>query len=107
MGPENSEEGFTYHSQTLGFSITVGALAGIIAGLVGGTLVEFASKFIFAPVYGQLLLKRPLTVFSLFDDSEDVIGLSFRFGEKKKSLKLIFENEEIAREFTQLNFLEN
>jgi hypothetical protein len=89
--------------QTLGFSIVVGALAGIIAGLIVGTLVEFGLKFVFAPVYGQLLLKRPLTAFSVFNDSEDVIGLSFKFGKDKKSLKLIFENEDIAREFMSLN----
>ncbi len=90
-------------SQTLGFSIVVGAFAGIIAGLIGGSLVEFGLKFAFAPVYGQLLIKRPLTIFSLFNDSEDVVGLSFKFGGQKKSLKLIFENEDIAREFISLN----
>ena len=90
-------------AQTLGFSIVVGAFAGLVAGLIGGTLVEFGLKFVFAPFYGQLLLKRPLTIFGVFNDSEDIIGLSFRFGEKKKSLKLIFENEDIAREFTSLN----
>jgi hypothetical protein len=61
---------------------------------------------VFAPVYGQLLLKRPLTVFSLFNDSEDVIGLSAKFTDQKKSLKLTFENDEIAREFEKLNPLE-
>jgi hypothetical protein len=89
--------------QTLGFSTAVGALAGIIAGLIGGTLVEFGLKFVFSPVYGQFLLRRPLTVFSLFTDSEDVVGLSFKFGDQKKSLKLIFENEDIARDFASLN----
>lgn len=89
--------------QTLGFSVVVGAFAGLIAGVIGGTLIEFVSKFVFAPAYGQLLLKRPLTIFSLFNDSEDVIGLSLKFGEHKKSLKLIFENEDIAREFASLN----
>ncbi len=89
--------------QTLGFSVTVGALAGIIGGIFVGTLVEFGLKFVFAPFYGRLLIERPLTVFSLFNDSEDIVGLSFRFGEHKKSLKLIFENEEIAREFASLN----
>ena len=90
-------------AQTLGFSIVVGAFAGIIGGVIGGTLVEFGLKFVFAPFYGQLLLKRPLTVFSVFNDSEDVVGLSFKFGEHKKTLKLIFENQDIAREFISLN----
>ncbi|MBC7879376.1 MAG: hypothetical protein H7Y59_19580 [Anaerolineales bacterium] len=90
-------------SQTLSLPFVLGGAAGLIIGLIGGTLVEFVLKFVFAPVYGQLLLKRPLTIFSVFNDSEDVIGLSFRFGEQKKSLKLIFENEDIASEFINLN----
>jgi hypothetical protein len=90
-------------SQTLGFSLTVGAFAGLIAGIIGGSVVEFVLKLMFAPVYGQLLLKRPLTVFSLFNDSEDVIGLSAKFTDNKNSLKLTFENDEIAREFEKLN----
>jgi len=89
--------------QTMGFSLTVGAFVGLIAGVIGGTIVEFVLKLMFAPVYGQLLLKRPLTIFSLFNDSEDLIGLSARFTKEKKSLKLTFENEEIAREFEKLN----
>jgi hypothetical protein len=93
-------------SQTLGFSVTVGTFVGLIAGVIGGTIVEFVLKLTFAPVYGQLLLKRPLTVFSLFNDSEDVIGLSARFTDGKNSLKLTFENDELAREFEKLNPLE-
>jgi len=93
-------------SQTLGFSLTVGAFVGLIAGVIGGSIVEFVVKLMFAPAYGQLLLKRPLTVFSLFNDSEAVIGLSAKFTDQKKSLKLTFENDEIAREFEKLNPLE-
>jgi len=93
-------------SQTLGFSLTVGAFVGLIAGVIGGSIVEFVVKLMFAPAYGQLLLKRPLTVFSLFNDSEAVIGLSAKFADQKKSLKLTFENDEIAHEFEKLNPLE-
>jgi len=93
-------------AQTLGFSLTVGAFVGMIAGVIGGSVFEFVLKLMFAPVYGQLLLKRPLTVFSLFNDSEDVIGLSAKFTDQKKSLKLTFENDEVAREFEKLNLVE-
>lgn len=89
--------------QTLNFDVTVGALVGILVGLVGGTALEFGLKLLFAPVYGRLLLKRPLTALSLFNDSEDVIGLSVQFTEGKRSLKLTFEQDEIGKEFEQLN----
>jgi hypothetical protein len=89
--------------QTIGFSAAVGTFAGIIAGLIGGTVAEFALKILFAPAYGKLLLQRPLTILGLFHDSEDVIGLSARFTEKKKSLKLTFENDEIGKEFERIN----
>ena len=92
--------------QTMGFAPAMGALVGIIAGLIGCSVVEFFLKLVFAPIYGQLLSKRPLTVFSMFNDSEDVIGLSAKFTDQKKSLKLTFENDEIAREFEKLNISE-
>ena len=89
--------------QTMGFAPLVGVIAGVIAGLIGGSVVEFALKFLFAPAYGRLLLKRPLSIFSLLNDSEDVIGLSAKFTDQKKSLSLTFENDEVGREFEKLN----
>jgi hypothetical protein len=88
---------------TLNFPFVFGGFVGIVVGVIGGTVVEFVLKFLFAPAYGQLLLKRPLTIFSLFNDSEDVIGLSAKFTDKKKSLKVTFENDEIGKEFKRLN----
>jgi hypothetical protein len=89
--------------QTIGFAPMVGVVVGVIAGLIGGSLIEFGLKILFAPAYGRLLLKRPLSIFSLLNDSEDVIGLSAKFTDGKKSLKVIFENDEIGREFEKLN----
>ena len=96
-----SPEGTT--TQTLAMPFVLGAAAGLFAGISVGTLVEFGLKVLFAPKYGKLLLKRPLTVFSVFNDSEDLIGISTRFTENKKLLKLIFENDEIGKEFATLN----
>ncbi len=96
-----SPEGTT--TQTLAMPYVLGAAAGLFAGIMVGSLVEFGLKVLFAPKYGKLLLKRPLTVFSVFNDSEDLIGLSTRFAENKKFLKLIFENDEIGRQFMTLN----
>jgi hypothetical protein len=58
---------------------------------------------IFAPFYGRLLIKHPRTVFPVFHDSEDGSGLSIRFTNQKKTMKLVFENAELAREFKVLN----
>lgn len=90
-------------TQTLAMPYVFGAAAGLVAGIVAGTLVEFVLKLLFAPAYGKLLLNRPLTIFAVFNDSEDVTGLSARFTDQKKTLKLIFENDDIAREFEQIN----
>ncbi len=89
--------------QTLNFPFVFAGFIGLIVGVIGGTVVEFVLKFLFAPVYGQLLLRRPLTILSLFNDSENVIGLSAKFTDKKKSLKVTFENDETGKEFQKLN----
>lgn len=85
----------------------LGAFVGMIAGILVGTLVEFVLKMVLAQAYGRLLVKRPLTVFSIFSDSEDLVGLSLRFGENKKILKMMFGNDELARELMALNPQEN
>jgi len=96
-----SPEGTT--AQTIAMPYVLGATAGLLAGLVAGTLVEFVLKFLFAPAYGQLLLKRPLTVVSVFNDSEQMIGLSTKWANQRRNLTLTFENEAMAREFIALN----
>jgi hypothetical protein len=100
-----SPEGTT--PRTYAFPYVLGAFVGMIAGILVGTLVEFVLKMVLAQAYGRLLVKRPLTVFSIFSDSEDLVGLSLRFGENKKIMKMMFENDELAREFIALNPQEN
>ena len=85
----------------------LGAFVGMIAGILVGTLVEFLLKMIMARAYGRLLMQRPLTIFSVFRDAEDLVGLFLRLGENRKTLKMIFENDELAREFIALNPQEN
>ncbi len=89
--------------QILEFPYVLGAFVGMIAGILIGTLVELGLKILFAPAYGRMILKRPLTVFSVFNDSEDFIGLSIHFADQKRQLKFSFENDELAREFIALN----
>ena len=89
--------------QTYAFPLVLGAFVGILAGILIGTLVEFGLRMLFAPAYGSLLTKRPLFIFSVLNDSEDLIGLSVRFADQKRVLKMIFENDEISHEFIELN----
>jgi hypothetical protein len=93
--------------QTYELPYVLGAAAGLLAGIIIGTLVEFGLKLLLAPVYGKLLLQRPLTIFSVLSDSENLIGISTRFAENKKILKLTFENDEIGQEFVAMNPQEN
>jgi hypothetical protein len=88
------------------FPYVLGASAGMVAGMIVGSLVEFGLKMFLSPFYGNLLLKRPLTVFSVLNDSENLIGFSAKFADQRKTLKLTFENDEIAREFATLNLQE-
>ena len=89
--------------QTSAFPYVLGVFAGMVAGILVGSLVEFGLKLLLLPAYGKLLLKRPLTVLSILSDSENLIGFSTKFADQKKTLKLTFENDEIAREFEGLN----
>jgi hypothetical protein len=92
--------------QTLGFPFVLGGFAGLVVGIIGGTVVEFVVKMLAVPFYGKLVARRPLTIFGLFADTDELIGISARFLREKKLVHLEFENEEIAREFIQLNPLE-
>jgi hypothetical protein len=96
-----SPEGTT--QQTYALPYVLGTFAGMFAGVIVGTLVEFGLKLLLAPSYGKLLQKRPLTIFSVLNDSENLIGISTRFADNRKTLKLTFENDEIAHEFIVLN----
>jgi hypothetical protein len=89
--------------ETYAYPYVLGAFVGMIAGMIVGTLVEFGLKLLLAPAYGKLLLKRPLTILSVFNDAENLIGFSTRFADSRKILKLTFENDEIAREFIAMN----
>ncbi len=99
-----SPEGTT--PETAGFPLVFGGLVGLITGVLAGTVVELLVKMLAVPFYGKLITRRPLTVVGLFAESDELIGISARFLRKEKTARLEFENEEIAREFKQLNSLE-
>jgi len=83
--------------------LVIGAFAGLIAGILGGSLLEMALKLLFTPVYGELLMKRPLTAVAILSGTENVIGLSAALSQDKMQLTLTFEREDIGREFQHLN----
>ncbi len=92
--------------QTYDFSFIMGSFLALVAGVIVGALAEFILKLVLVPVYGKSLLRRPLTVFSFFSNSEDALGLSAQFNIERKLLHLVFENDEVAHEFDQLNLQE-
>ena len=99
-----SPEGTT--PQTLAFPLVLGGFAGLIAGSIGGTVVEFFVRLLATPVFGKLVTRRPLTIFGLYSNGDELIGVSARFLRKEKIAQLEFENDEIAREFIKINALE-
>lgn len=93
-------------SQTLGFPLVFGGFVALIVGIIFGTAVEVIVKLLATTVYGKLVMKRPLTIFGLFSETDELIGISAKFLKEKKLVQVEFENEEIAREFIKLNHLE-
>lgn len=96
-----SPEGTT--PQTLGFPFAFGGFIGLIVGIIFGTIIEAIVKTISIPIYGKLVTKRPLTIFSFFANTDDLIGISAKFIKDKKLIELQFENGEIENEFKTLN----
>jgi hypothetical protein len=99
-----SPEGTT--PQTIGFPFVFGGFIGLVVGVIAGTIGEMIVKTLAVPFYGKLITRRPLTVISFLSESDDLLGVSAKFLRGKNLAQLEFENEEIAREFIQLNHLE-
>jgi hypothetical protein len=93
-------------TQTLSMPWILGGAAGLIAGVIGGSLVEFLVKILAASFYGRLVTRRPLTLFALLTESDALIGLSAKFSRETGIVHLTFENEDIARDFKKLNPME-
>lgn len=89
--------------QTRSFDLVIGAFVGLIAGILGGSLVELAFKLLYTPLYGKLLMKRPLTAIEIFSNTENYAGFSAALSQDKKQLTLTFEREEIGKQFQRLN----
>lgn len=93
--------------QTLSFPLVLGGFAGLIAGILGGSVVEMIVKALAVPFYGKLVTRRPLTALGLFSSTDELIGIAAKYMREKNLVQLKIENEELAREFVQINSLEN
>ncbi len=92
--------------QTLNLPFVLGGFAGLIAGIIGGSVVEMVVKSLAVPFYGRLVTRRPLTALELFSNSDQLIGIAAKYLRGKNLVQLEIENEELAREFVQINSLE-
>lgn len=93
-------------TQTLDLPWVIAGAASLIAGLIGGSVVEFFVRMLAIPFYGKLVTRRPLTILGLFIESDQLVGISAKFSRETSLLYLTFENEEIARAFKKINSLE-
>lgn len=89
--------------ETAGFPLVFGGGVGLVVGMIAGTIAEIIVKSLAVPFYGKLITRRPLTIVSFLAATDELIGISVKFLREKKLVQLEFENEEIAREFIQLN----
>ncbi|MCL4269366.1 MAG: hypothetical protein KJZ72_07470 [Anaerolineales bacterium] len=89
--------------ETAGFPFVFGGGVGLVVGMIAGTIAEVIVKSLAVPFYGKLITRRPLTMVSFLAETDELIGVSVKFLREKKLVQLEFENEEIAREFIQLN----
>ncbi|MCK6584828.1 MAG: hypothetical protein L6Q49_17170 [Anaerolineales bacterium] len=92
--------------QTLNLPFVLGGSAGLIAGMIGGSVVEMVVKSLAVPFYGRLVTRRPLTALAFFSNSDQLIGIAAKYLRGKNLVQLEIENEELAREFVQINSLE-
>ncbi len=91
--------------RTRGFDLLVGLFAALVAGLLGGTLVEYAARLLLAPFIGDFLLRRPLSIVEIFGDIERVLDFQAKLDQKQKKLLLTFPQDDFAQEFAERNKL--
>jgi hypothetical protein len=93
--------------QLVGYAIFIFSGAGALAAAVlGGTALEFFLRLLARPFFGDVLARRPLTLFSLKHDLHDIVGMRAQVSGDKTILTLSFEREDFARAFAALNGLE-
>jgi hypothetical protein len=84
-------------------SLVLGAAAGLFTGLVGGFLFEVIARVLLLPIMGQGLLAAPLLAFQFLNDADYVAGLKGRLESDGSIIHLTFLNDDLAREFQNLN----
>ena len=91
--------------QTMNIDVALAGAAGLFAGMIGGGVFEFVSKFVLAPFLGQSFARRPLFIFELLSETNHALGVTAQYDSKKKILTMTFERDEFAQEFMALNQL--
>jgi hypothetical protein len=86
-------------------SLTVGAAAGLLFGLLGAFVAELAARLILLPIFGRALLSAPLLTAQILGDSDYVAGLAGKLAPDGRSLELRFSNDAMAQSFAALNRL--
>jgi len=92
--------------QTLSFPYVLGGFVGLIAGIIGGTVVEFIVKILAAPFFGKLMIYRPLTILGFLSNTDELVGVSAKYIKGEKIARFVIENDAVAREFVKLNVYE-
>jgi hypothetical protein len=89
--------------QTQSFDLVLAGFAALVAGIIGGAVVEFLSKFLFSLFLGGSFVRRPLFVFELLSETSYSLGVMGTLNRAKKTLSMTFEHDDIALEFMSLN----
>lgn len=86
-------------------SLIIAAAAGLVVGLIGGFFFEVIARVILLPIFGQALFRAPLLATQFLNDSDYVAGLTGKLNKDASQLQLTFSNDDIAREFKDINHI--
>lgn len=84
-------------------SLVLGALAGLVAGLAGGFVLELAARIVLTPWFGRALWRLPLLVPSFFTDGDAVVGLAGTPNADVTVITLRFDRDDAAEAFLAAN----
>ena len=84
-------------------AVVLGALAGLLAGIAGGFILELVARVLLLPVLGRARWRAPLLVPSLVTDADRVAGMPARANAQMTELAVTFDDDHFARAFVAVN----